>query len=166
MVDLLVTYMEMRDPNPAPVRPRPLPGATVGRETLDLISYRRLYRAVGEPVRWDQRLRMPEDELLAFLLDPATHLHVLRLDGEAVGMCEFDGVGKPDVELTHFGLVPHCHGRGLGAYLLDHALGAVWSHKPRRIWLHTDTYDHARAQPTYGRAGFAVFDQRVETLPD
>jgi ribosomal protein S18 acetylase RimI-like enzyme len=166
MVDLLVTYMEMRSPDPAPAHPCPVSGATVDRETLDPAKYRPLYRTVGGPVRWDQRLRMPEDELRAFLLDPATHLHVLRLDGQAVGLCEFDGIGKPDVELTHFGIIPQCHGRGLGAYLLDQALRAIWSHKPRRIWLHTDTYDHARAQPTYGKAGFVAFDQRVETFPD
>ncbi|MEP6566025.1 MAG: GNAT family N-acetyltransferase [Mesorhizobium sp.] len=166
MVDLLVTYMEMREPNPAPPHAPPISGAIIVREILHPTDYLPLYRAVGEPVRWDQRLRMPENTLREFLLDPTTHIHVLRLDGVPVGLCEFAGVGRQEVELTHFGLVPDCHGRGLGAYLLDHALRAVWSHRPRRIWLHTDTCDHAKAQPTYIKAGFVAFDQRIETFPD
>lgn len=166
MVDLLVTYMEMSTPGSAQTRLSPVAGAVVARETLGLEDYLPLYRAVGEPVRWDQRLRMPREELRAFLSDISTHVYVLRLEGRPVGLCEFAGVGGPDVELTHFGLVPDQHGRGLGSYLLDNALRAVWSLRPRRVWLHTDTCDDARAQPTYGKAGFVVFDRRTETFPD
>ncbi|MBN9256502.1 MULTISPECIES: GNAT family N-acetyltransferase [unclassified Mesorhizobium] len=166
MVDLLVTYMEMSAPDSAPPKRAPLPGAVVARERLDPESYLPLYRAVGEPVNWDQRLRMPLAELRAFLQDTSTHIYVMRLDGRPIGLCEFAGVGGQHVELTHFGLVPDEHGRGLGSYLLDSALRAVWSTRPRRVWLHTDTCDDARAQPTYGKAGFVVFDRRVETFPD
>ncbi|MGX5846729.1 GNAT family N-acetyltransferase [Mesorhizobium sp. PL10] len=166
MVDLLVTYMEMRQANPAPCRASPAAGATVARERLDRAAYLSLYRAVGEPVQWDQRLRMAAEDLERLLALSSTHIHVLRVEGEAAGLCEFNGVGQPDVELTHFGRVPAFQGRRFGPFLLDQALRAVWSHAPQRVWLHTDTYDHPSAQSVYGRAGFKPYVQRMETFPD
>jgi len=166
LVDLLVTYMEMRRADPAPARACPVVGAMVAQERLDSADYISLYRAVGEPVQWDQRLRMAAEELDRLLALPSTHIHVLRVEGEAAGLCEFNGVGQPEVELVHFGLVPAFHGRRLGPFLLDQALRAIWSHAPQRVWLHTDTYDHPSAQSVYGRAGFKPYAQRMETFSD
>ena len=166
MVDLLVTYMEMSAPPQGAPRASPLPGALVARERLDTSSYLDLYRAVGGPVQWDQRLQMAEGELETLLADDATNIHVLRLDGEAGGFCEFNHVGQPAVELVHFGLVPAFQGKRLGPFLLDRSLRAAWSHRPERVWLHTDTHDHPAAQPVYGRAGFKPYAQRIETFPD
>ncbi|CAN7619523.1 GNAT family N-acetyltransferase [Mesorhizobium amorphae] len=166
MVDLLVTYMEMTAPPSGDAFAAPAPGAMVAHETLDIAGYVSLYRAVGEPVRWDQRLRIGSGELERLLALASTHIHVLRVDGEAAGLCEFNGVGQADVELAHFGLIPRFQGRKLGPFLLDRSLGAVWSHRPRRLWLHTDTFDHPSAQSVYTRAGFRPFLQRMETFPD
>jgi hypothetical protein len=62
-----------------------------------------LYRRVGGPLRWDQRMNMPGDELTAPLDSQRLHIHVLR-DGAAqrIGLCEFDR-GGPQIELTNFG---------------------------------------------------------------
>lgn len=166
MVDLLVTYMEMRSRDLAPARVSPAAAATVALERLDSAAYIDLYRAVGEPVQWDQRLRMPAEDLERLLASPSTHIHVLRVDGEAAGLCEFNGVSQAEVELTHFGLVPAFQGRRLGPFLLNQALCAVWSYAPERVWLHTDTYDHPSAQSVYRRAGFKPYAQRMETFPD
>lgn len=166
MVDLLVTYLEMTAPPPPPELTAPVPGAAIAREQLDADSYLAIYRAVGEAVQWDDRLRMTRAALDAFLRDPATHIYVLRLNGAPVGLCELDGVGKLETELMNFGLVAHAQGRRLGPWLLDHALREVWGYKPRRIWLHTDTNDHPGAETVYRRAGFEVFQRRMETFPD
>ncbi|MDX8441949.1 GNAT family N-acetyltransferase [Mesorhizobium australafricanum] len=166
MVDLLVTYMEMPVPPQGAPRASPLPGAIVARERLGLSSYLDLYQAVGGPVQWDQRLRMPKVELETVLAATSTHIHVLRVDGEAAGFCEFNNVGEAAIELVHFGLVPAFQGKRLGPFLLDRALRAAWSHRPKRLWLHTDTHDHPAAQSVYGRAGFCVYAQRTETFPD
>ncbi|SFO80982.1 Acetyltransferase (GNAT) domain-containing protein [Mesorhizobium sp. NFR06] len=166
MVDLLVTYMEMlAPPRGAPPAP-PLPDAIVARERLDPSSYIDLYRAVGEPVQWDQRLRMPGPELETLLARASTHIQVLRVGNEAAGFCEFNDVGQSAVELVHFGLVPAFQGKRLGPFLLDRALRAAWSHRPKRLWLHTDTHDHPAAQSVYGRAGFRAYARRMETFPD
>lgn len=166
MVDLFVSYMEMRAPPARPPLSAPIAEAVVACEMLPVADYLALYGAVGEPVRWDERSRLPRQALRALLADPATHVYTMRLEGQAIGLCEFVGVGRPEIELTNFGLVPAFQGRGLGPYLLDFALRSVWASGPRRIWLHTDTYDHPKARQTYERAGFALFDQRWETFPD
>ncbi|MGX8013853.1 GNAT family N-acetyltransferase [Mesorhizobium sp. ORM8.1] len=166
MVDLLVTYMEMLAPPSGDALAAPLPGAVVTRESLDLSNYVDLYRAVGGPVQWDQRLRMPEAELATLLASEATHIHVLRVGGQAAGFCEFNDVGRAAVELVHFGLVPAFQGRRLGPFLLDQSLRSVWSKRPERVWLHTDTYDHPGAQSVYERAGFRAYSRRMEAFPD
>jgi ribosomal protein S18 acetylase RimI-like enzyme len=166
MVTLLVTYVEMIAP-PQEMVPSPSNIAVqLDREVLDQTSYLCLYRAVGEPIHWDHRLRMPNSDLQAYLGAHTTHIFVLRLDGQAIGLCEFDGVGNSQIELTNFDLVPGVQGQRLGPYLLDRALRAVWSYAPSRIWLHTDTEDHPKAQSVYQRAGFRIYAQRVETFPD
>ncbi|CAN7416847.1 GNAT family N-acetyltransferase [Aminobacter sp. LjRoot7] len=166
MVDLLVTYMEMNEAPGGVPFPTPVPDAWVAREQPERSDYLALYRAIGEPLQWDQRLRMPSDALQVLLSDNTTHVYVLRVDGQAVGLCEFVGAGGADVELANFGLIPEFQGRRLGPYLLDQSVRAIWSLAPRRVWLHTDTNDHAGAQPTYRRAGFKPYMQRVESFPD
>jgi GNAT superfamily N-acetyltransferase len=90
----------------------------------------------------------------------------LRLEREPVGLCEFDGVGKGDIELKHFGLIPGAQGYRLGPYLLDWALRSIWQDRPGRIWLHTDTNDHPKARSVYARAGFNVFAEEWTVFPD
>lgn len=166
MVDLLVSYLEMTaPPSSAPV-PAPMANIGVARERLTRADYLALYRAVGDAVQWDQRLRLPVMELDALLYDDATHIHVLRSDGVASGLAEFERVGSDEVEMVNFGLVPAMQGKRLGPFLLDRALRAVWQHRPRRIWLHTDTNDHPKAIGTYERAGFSLYKRQMETFPD
>ncbi len=166
MVELLVTYMEMTALPSGPALAAPDPAARVARERLDLDTYLDLYRAVGEALQWDQRLRMARDDLARLLADPAHHLHLLRLAGKALGFCEFENVGGADIELVNFGLLAEAQGRRLGPYLLDRALRAVWTQAARRVWLRTDTNDHPRAVATYERAGFRIYDRRVEAFAD
>lgn len=166
MVELLVTYMEMTAPPAGPALPRPLPEAAVARELLRRPDYLELYRGVGEALQWDLRLGMPDAALDAFLADPAADIHLLRVDGAPAGFCEMDRAALPDVEIVHFGLLPSVQGKRLGPYLLDQALRAVWQRDVRRVWLHTDTNDHAKAIATYERAGFRVYERRWESFSD
>ena len=166
MVDLLVSYMEMTMPPAGPSVPAPIADVVVARERLVRTDYLALYRAVGDAVQWDQRLRLPDAALDALLADPATHIYVLRCDGVASGLAEFERVGTSEIEMVNFGLIPAMQGKRLGPFLLDRALRAVWQHKPRRIWLHTDTNDHPKAAGTYERAGFRFYKQQTETVPD
>lgn len=155
-----VSYLELTHP-PIPPEERSWP-ERVTAERLSVDEYLSLYARVGESVCWDQRLRMPRTELAALLASARSQIYVLRdaLD-EPVGLCEFER-GQPDIELKNFGLVPSAQGKGLGSFLLRTALQREWQLQPRRIWLHTDSWDHPAAIKLYQGAGFQVYLTRDE----
>jgi len=160
---VMVSYLELTT---APMPPLAIArGERIARETLTRAAYLALYRRVGGPLRWDTRLKLADAELDRLLSSTRLCLYVLRdSSGEAAGFCEFDREASPDVELKHFGLVPGAQGRGLGPWLLSTALCGEWEAGARRIWLHTDTWDHPAAVPVYLRAGFRVYDVRYEAV--
>ncbi len=158
---LQVTYMELRESPTPPIERSGTECIALERPSLD--EYLTLYRRVGEPVRWDQRLQMRAAELEQQLEGRLLRIYVLRnLQGHALGFCEFDLGAFPEIELKNFGLVPESQGRGLGPWLLAVAIHDIWRSAPTRIWLHTDTWDHPAAIGVYQRAGFQVFDVRDE----
>ncbi len=158
---LRVTYMELRESPPPPTQR--LCTERIAREILANSDYLALYRQVGEPLRWDQRLLMPEADLGALLGGGCLHVYVLRnAQGDALGFCEFDRSAFPEIELKNFGLIPAAQGRGLGPWLLSVALREEWQSSPKRIWLHTDTWDHRAAIPAYERAGLRIYAVRDE----
>ena len=153
--------MELRAA-PAPAPPRGGPEFIVS-ERPALAEYLTLYRAVGEPLRWDQRLKMPEAELAALLNGETLDIYVLRDAAERpLGFCEFDRASFPDIELKNFGLIRQAYGQGLGSWLLNVALREEWQFGPTRIWLHTDSWDHPAAVRVYERAGFRTYAVRNE----
>jgi ribosomal protein S18 acetylase RimI-like enzyme len=158
---LRVTYLEQNEPALAPALYWGSERVALERMTRD--AYLALYRRVGEPLHWDQRLSMSRAELEALLGGESLHLYVLRdISRDALGFCEFDRSGFPQIELKNFGLVPEAQGRGLGPWLLATALQGEWRSNPDRIWLHTDVWDHPAALKIYQRAGFQIFDVRDE----
>jgi ribosomal protein S18 acetylase RimI-like enzyme len=155
-----VTYLEATAP-PAHVPDLP-DGCSLAREAMDYSAYMALYRDVGGPWGWDTRLQSSPDALISLLKSRASANYVLREATKAVGFCEFERQAQGEVELKHFGLVPSHFGRGLGLPLLLNAVALEWADKPKRIWLHTDECDHPAAIGTYKRAGFSIFDRRLE----
>jgi GNAT superfamily N-acetyltransferase len=122
---LWVTYLELRAaPAPAPLHSG---SERIELEALSGAAYRALYQRVGEPLRWDTRLKMPPAELEALLAGGALRTYVVReARGDPVGFCEFDVSAFPELELKHFGLVREAQGRGLGPWLLSTALNREW----------------------------------------
>jgi GNAT superfamily N-acetyltransferase len=158
---LQVTYLELCA---APAAPQPHVGPeSIRLERPEMPDYLALYRRVGEALGWDQRLLMPEAQLAQLLRGERLRIYLLRNEfGDALGFCEFDRSGLPQIELKNFGIVPEARGRRLGPWLLSTALAAEWSVGAARIWLHTDTWDHAAAIRVYRFAGFRIFDVRYE----
>lgn len=163
-ITVRVSYFELTQ-GPAPIR-KHLGEERVSQEKLLINEYLDLYRRVGEPLRWDQRLRMPRAELTRLLESDRSQIYVLR-DGraEALGFCEFERC-SPDVELKNFGLVATAQGKGLGSWLLRTALHHEWRAQPSRIWLHTDNWDHPAAVHLYQNAGFRIYMVREEPPGD
>lgn len=161
---LRVSYLELiQSPAPGPTR---LGDESIRVEVLPVDEYLDLYRRVGEPLRWDQRLNMPRAELIRLLQSVCSQIYVLRDGrGQALGLCEFER-RLPEIELKNFGLVTAAQGKGLGSWLLRTALEHEWRLGPERIWLHTDNWDHPAALTTYLSAGFRVYQVREEAPGD
>jgi hypothetical protein len=71
--------MELRESPPPQARRGGL--ERIACERLSPAEYLLLYRAVGEPLRWNQRSKMSETELAALLDGDSLNIYVLR-DGE------------------------------------------------------------------------------------
>ncbi len=111
-----VSYLELTQ-SPAPSATH-IGTESVAREKLRVGEYLDLYKRVGGPVRWDQRLGMPRADLTRLLESDRSQIHVLRDGrGQALGFCEFERC-LPEIELKNFGLVPTAQGKGLGSWLL------------------------------------------------
>ncbi len=161
MESVLATYMEMMEPPSGPVVPRPSPESRIELGQIARQDYLELYRGVSDG-EWNRRPAMAAEALDRFLVDPANRIFVLRSGDDRVGLCEFEGVDKAEVELATFGLIGSARGRRLGSYLLDQALRSVWCLSPKRVWLRTDSRDHPKAQETYRRSGFRTFLERMK----
>lgn len=161
MTLLQVTYMELRErPPPPALRQGP---EHIALESPGLQDYLALYRKVGAPLRWDQRLQMPEADLAALLNSGSLDIYVLRSEhNQALGFCELDRHTPQEIEIKNFGLIPAAQGRGLGSWLLWVALHEAWQSNTQRVWLHTDNWDHPSAVNVYRRAGFKIYAVREE----
>lgn len=166
MVELLVTFMEMRHPPLGMPQRHSDSSVTVRPERLEAVAYLALYGDVGAPLHWDTRYRLTEGALSVVLANLDNEIHVLRLDGAPVGFCEIEHAPDGDAEVKHFGLVAAVQGRGLGPALLDTAVRHAWRRQPRRIWLHTDEWDHPSAVATYRKVGFAITERRRQDVTD
>ncbi|WP_246721650.1 GNAT family N-acetyltransferase [Methylosinus sp. H3A] len=103
-------------------------------------------------------MRTSAEEIATILSNADTEIHLARVRGEAIGLCEFGMSASLGSEIVYFGLIPAFQGRRLGPYLLDIALRRHWkTHHPRHVWLHTDIWDGPRALPLYERFGFQAF---------
>ena len=164
-LETVITFLEMTAPPRRPPRPAPLPKLAVQRaEKPPLSFYLWLYRTVGADWHWTDRLAMEPEELASTVHDPRVEIMVLYLAGVPVGFAELDFRARGSAELALFGLIPECLGRGLGSYLLDRALEALWRPGIARVKVDTNLRDHPRALAMYRKAGFRVVRRETSWL--
>jgi GNAT superfamily N-acetyltransferase len=153
------TYLELDDPRA--VRPAPAPRLDevgIARvEPPDGAVNRLLYTEVGRAYGWSDRLAADDAAWQGWAQEVETW--VAEVGGERAGYYEL-APGRGSVEIAHFGLLAPFHGRGLGGWLLTHALRRALELAPR-VWLHTCTLDGPAALPNYRARGLTPF--RVET---
>ena len=162
----VVTYLELRQPQPLPSTPTASDFAVRQVTRPDLDWYRHIFRAIGEPWLWFSRLRMRDDDLRATVDDPAVEIYVLSNASVDCGLLEFDRRQMPDIEIAFFGVTPEMTGKGVGRALFRHCLPLAWQHQPARIWVHTCTVDHPAALAFYMKFGFVPYRRAVEIADD
>ena len=163
-----ITYLEMTErPAKTPLHPpAKVKFALLRAEHPTVGFYRYLYNSVGGDWRWWYRRQMSDAELAGVLADDRIEVFVLYLEGAPAGYFELDRRGAATIDLSYFGLMPHCVGRGLGRYLLYAAIEQAWSYEPERLTVNTNTMDHPRALPLYQKMGFVPYRQEKQEIID
>ena len=157
-----VTVTHLALASPGALRPARDPGGAALEKVHDPALNARLYREVGAPYAWTDRLPWTGAEWAAW--SARVHTVVLRVDGVAAGFYELDPQADGDVEIAILGVLGHVHGRGFGGLLLTDAARRAWTLPgTRRVWVHTCTLDGPYALANYRARGFEPF--KVET-PD
>lgn len=152
-----VTWLEMTE-RPAhgwPAAPAGPPAALLKAEAPPVWFLLALYDAVGRHYAWQDLHRRSEDELAAWLDDPATSLWTLMRRGWPHGFFMLDNRAHGVCDLSYFGLVPQAVGSGLGLFLLESAVLTAWDLPGvEKLTVNTCSLDHPRALGLYQRAGF------------
>ena len=164
-----VTWLEMtaRPEGPWPHQPSGPPASLLAAEAPPVWYFLALYDAVGRDYAWEDMHREPEDELAAWLADPAVWLHTLMRRGWPHGFFVLDGREEGVVDLAYFGLAPQAVGTGLGRFLLGTAVHSAWDMPGTgKVTVNTCTLDHPRALGLYQKAGFVPVrrEERRRTL--
>jgi ribosomal protein S18 acetylase RimI-like enzyme len=158
------TYLEMRAPDE--LRPASLQDPSIRIERVFECPpsfWRYLYTEVGRRHHWVDRLPWSDEQIRAYLADPAVTLYLLSVRGAPAGYFELRRDTDGAVEIVYFGLLPEFTGRRLGAHLLTEAVVRAWEQDARRVWLHTNTLDHPAALPNYLKRGFIAFHAETFT---
>jgi len=166
LVEVTVTFLETRErPHAvAPIASRADVSGVIRADPPSVSFYRYLYDTVGAPWHWYERSELSDAALLAILEDPKVEVYVPYVRGTPAGYVELDRRVEGEVEVAYLGVIPEFIGRRLGSWLLDFGLRKAWGRGVRRVWLHTCTLDHPAALSMYQRAGFKVYDRKVNML--
>ena len=161
-VEVRRTYLELVDPSQLrPMRLADSDAHFVKRSPCSVERYRALYRDVGGPWHWRDRLEWSDVELSTYLSRPEIFVWELEVAGDRAGYFELRRQEDGAVEIVYFGLVSRFIGRGLGGAMLTRAVTEAWELGANRVWLHTCTLDSPRALPNYRARGFREFRSEV-----
>lgn len=125
--------------------------------------YLYLYREVGRPWHWVDRLGWSEDDARRHLARADVGVWVLVYDGSPAGFFELAAHEDGSTEIAYLGLLPEFIGRRLGKVLVTAAVEAAWARGANRVWLHTCTLDHPSALSSYTARGFRPFKEETYT---
>jgi GNAT superfamily N-acetyltransferase len=162
----VATFLEMRTKPQASSLARDHDLTLERWRDADLITYRSLFKAIGENWMWYSRLVMPDHELKRIFREPRIEIYRLLDKGTVAGLLELDFSEKDECELSFFGLLPEAIGKGAGRFLMNEAIRLAWARPIERFWVHTCTFDHPAALSFYRRSGFIPYQVAVEIHPD
>jgi GNAT superfamily N-acetyltransferase len=150
------TWLEIDDPAALVAAP-PVPAAAITM-VADPSFNRDLYARVGARWSWTDRLVWGDEEWAAWAARVETW--VARVAGDDLaGYYELDR-GGGSVEIAIFGLLPGFERRGLGGWLLTHAIRRGFELGAGRVWVHTSSLDAPGALPNYMARGMRVVARR------
>ncbi len=115
-----------------------------------------LYQFIGGQWKWFDKLTQSDDEWEKYVSSENTRTWVAYEGGSIAGYYEL--IKKENViEIIYFGLSGNYIGRGIGGYLLTHAVECAWAWNAERVILNTCTLDHPNALKNYMARGFKIY---------
>jgi GNAT superfamily N-acetyltransferase len=164
-VEAVVTFLEMNGP-PGRLPPEPPIEslALVRVDAIPLHYYRYLYRTVGAPWLWFERLLLDDAALAKRIHRPSVEIYVLQVRGAPAGYYELDFADPDSVALVYFGLMPEWTGRGIGGWFLGSAIATGFSRGASNMRVNTCTLDHPAALPLYRKLGFRPVSKEARLL--
>jgi GNAT superfamily N-acetyltransferase len=163
------TYLEMTDRSE--LVPAKTPSVEIEVKQAEIACpelNRYFYTAIGGDWYWIDRLSWTYEQWKASITQPGHETWVAFLKGNPVGYFELDGELGGDIELAYFGILPQFTGQGIGGYLLTAAINRAWEKAPKRVWVHTSSFDHPQALRNYQARGFRVVktETSLKEVPD
>lgn len=135
------------------------------KQVRDPLVNARLYREVGSPWQWTDRLVWSEADWQAWIDRPGVMTWLAEFEGREAGYVELEKQAQGDVEIVYFGLLATMLGQGLGGALVTRAVRRAWQIEGvRRIWLHTCSEDHPHALGNYHKRGFQTYRTETEKI--
>lgn len=126
-------------------------------------EYLELYNKVGKDYGWSGRLTMEKNQLEQMLQkNENVHVFLYLADNAEAGYFEIDFTKNGEAEIVYLGLLPDFIGKGFGKSLIHEAVRAAYDEGVSRVWLHTCEYDHPHALELYQKAGFHMYDEKME----
>ena len=103
-----------------------------------------------------------DDALAERMTDADYDVYVLYHGGVPAALFELDRREPAEIELVSFGVLEGFRGRGLGKYLLAHAIETAWQHGPERVWVRSSNRDDPRRILLLQWAGFVPYEATRE----
>lgn len=128
---------------------------------VNIEKYKSVYKEVGGPWDWSNRLAISQKELQAILEDEANEIYYCYYKGQFAGYFEID-CHQESIELVYFGLSPLFIGKGLGKQMIKEVIFLASKKHSPRLWLHTCEFDSPQALAFYQKSGFSIFDEKIE----
>ena len=120
------------------------------------------YKQIGKNHQWVDRLAWTNKNWTEYVSSPNVFTFILRKNADIAGFFELIyHKDKSEVEIAYFGLLKNYIDRKLGGYMLTEAIKASFSHKVKRVWVHTCSLDHKNALKNYLSRGMKIYNTEI-----
>jgi GNAT superfamily N-acetyltransferase len=151
-----ITYLEMTDPADLREPSRPPRLEYVIRRVEDPGMNRALYREIGRPHGWVDRLRWSDEQWATWVGGVETW--IAEVDSQPAGYLEL-WADAGSTLISIFGIRKPYRGKGLGSALLTHGIRRGFELAPR-VWVSTNTMDAEHALANYEARGMRPFKRQ------
>lgn len=155
-------YLEMTSPESL-IAKAPVAGLDIKKVEIPQFQYNRfLYQLIGDAWEWTDKLSWSDQQWQQLVESDLHQTWVAYYQGAIAGYFELLRE-ENSVEILYFGLSPQFIGKGMGGFLLSHAIDTAWNWDgTKRVWVHTCTLDHPNALKNYQARGFEIYKTEQE----